>query len=264
MLAYPNGGDNGGSVVTFFFFLVGCLVLWRRRQRDLLGLLLAPLLLGFVAAALKRYPYGTTMRTMLYAAPAICTLSGIGLLAVLKTCLPRRRVRAGVCVAAGFFLLFIVAGAVRDVRKPYKTPGDQQNRQAVLDLAGQAGPADQWVVFNSIESRPGQTNHFKVSGAGVSFRYYLTRMVNGPILYGPPAEALEPPPHGRTWLLVYNHYLRTLDEKKAAEYLETLTGRWGSPSRRVYNLKSEKGEDNIVEAYLFGPQGGAPAPPPKR
>ena len=53
-------------------------------------MLAAPLLPAFVAAALHRYPYGTSARISLYLAPAICLLAGQGLAAVILTQLGRR------------------------------------------------------------------------------------------------------------------------------------------------------------------------------
>jgi hypothetical protein len=49
----------------------------------LLGLLLAPLGLNFIAAALHRYPYGGQFRLALFLAPVFCVLIALGLTAAL-------------------------------------------------------------------------------------------------------------------------------------------------------------------------------------
>ena len=78
-MAYPIGERHGGSILTLISLLTGCVVLYRRSQLTTLTLLVAPLGLGLVAAFLGRYPYGGAPRIMLYAAPSICLLMGLGL-----------------------------------------------------------------------------------------------------------------------------------------------------------------------------------------
>src|SRR5262249_40979858 len=76
MLAYPQGGHHFGSTLTTLLVIAGCVRMARRRaRRPLLLLLLGPLALALVAAALRRYPYGTSTRIMLYMAPAFCLLA---------------------------------------------------------------------------------------------------------------------------------------------------------------------------------------------
>jgi hypothetical protein len=83
LMAYPLGGNHYGSVLTFLGFVVGAATLLRRRQMPLLLLLLAPLGLSLIAAAIHRYPYGQMVKFQIYAAPAFCVLSGIGYAAIL-------------------------------------------------------------------------------------------------------------------------------------------------------------------------------------
>ena len=84
MLAYPYGGNNFGSTLTTILVVAGCIRMGRRRvRRPLLFLLLGPLPVALIAAALHRYPYGTSTRVMLYMAPAFCLLIGEGIMALL-------------------------------------------------------------------------------------------------------------------------------------------------------------------------------------
>ena len=80
---YPVGGDDGMSALTFLCFLVAAGVLWRRRRWTVLALCLAPFGLALAAAAIRRYPYGLSPRTMQYVAPTICLLTGLGTAALL-------------------------------------------------------------------------------------------------------------------------------------------------------------------------------------
>ena len=79
MMAYPVGDKHGGSVVTFLLVVAGDWRFIARTARAILAMLLAPFALGLVAAALGKYPYGGTARTMQYVAPSICLLMGLGM-----------------------------------------------------------------------------------------------------------------------------------------------------------------------------------------
>jgi hypothetical protein len=129
MMAYPAGEKHGGSAVTLLCVAAGVVALWRGRRKSLLRLLLAPLGLGLLAAFLGRYPYGGAPRIMLYSAPSLCMLAGLGL-ALLLDRLPRQRDRrrAWVGVVAG---LTVLGGGlvVRDLCTPYRTLDDQRTRE---------------------------------------------------------------------------------------------------------------------------------------
>ncbi len=79
MLGYPVGGPNWGSVISFLLGLSGAVILVRRQRGFLLTVLLAPLALNFVAAAMHRYPYGGHSRMTLFMAPTFCILIGLGM-----------------------------------------------------------------------------------------------------------------------------------------------------------------------------------------
>ena len=137
MLGYPVGGPNWGSLVSFLLCLAGVAILAWRRQGFLLALLLSPLALNFVAAAMHRYPYGGHQRMTLFMAPAFCVLIGVGMAggAMLAAAL-RRRVTAWVAVPPasirpyartavltllGFFLVMGAGVLLRDLWNPYKS-----------------------------------------------------------------------------------------------------------------------------------------------
>jgi hypothetical protein len=137
MLGYPVGGPNWGSVISFLLCLSGAAILVRRRRGFLLAVLLAPLALNFVAAAMHRYPYGGHSRMTLFMAPTFCILIGLGMAggAALAAALRGRLMRwatartasnrpyARTAVLALLGLLLSVAAAVlfRDLWYPYKS-----------------------------------------------------------------------------------------------------------------------------------------------
>jgi hypothetical protein len=78
MFAYPAGGDHGSSALTTCLFLTAVAAYLRRGSKTVLALLLTPFALGLIAAAMGRYPYGGSVRTMQYVAPAIILMAGLG------------------------------------------------------------------------------------------------------------------------------------------------------------------------------------------
>jgi hypothetical protein len=128
MFAYPFGEARGGSSFTTLCFVVALVALWRRRQRALLALLLGPFGFTLLASLVGRYPYGTSARTMIFVAPSVCLLGGLGLatmIASMRYSRSRRwALRASVTglAAAGFVLLSLTLAA------PYKCLPDQNSR----------------------------------------------------------------------------------------------------------------------------------------
>ena len=128
MMSYPIGDRHGGSTLTLLCVLAGCVALYRRNQGTRLALLVAPLGLGLIAAFMGRYPYGGAPRIMLYAAPSICLLMGLGLTDFLSRIRPReveRRAILGVLTC-----LALLGGWMmhRDLVKPYRVADDLRTR----------------------------------------------------------------------------------------------------------------------------------------
>jgi hypothetical protein len=129
MLAYPGGGTRGASSATLILVLVSAIVLWRRRQRTVLSLLVMPFAIALAVAALKLYPYGGQARIMQYIAPAICLMAGLGL-STLLGCLPRLAGRvAAIRTAALILATFGIFSMADDFRHPYRAIYDHQARE---------------------------------------------------------------------------------------------------------------------------------------
>jgi len=128
MMSYPVGERHGGSSLTLLCVLAGCRALHRRKQGTTLAVLVAPFGLGLIAAFLGRYPYGGAPRVMLYAAPSICLLMGLGLTELLSPIRrPEVQTRVLLAIVAGMALL---GGwlMVRDLVKPYRVAVDLRTR----------------------------------------------------------------------------------------------------------------------------------------
>jgi len=128
MMTYPVGDRHGGSSLTLLCVLAGCLALHRRRQKTTLAVLVAPFSLGLIAAFLGRYPYGGAPRVMLYTAPSICLLMGLGLTEFLSRI---RRLDGQPRALLGILVGLALLGGglmVRDLVKPYRVAADLRTR----------------------------------------------------------------------------------------------------------------------------------------
>jgi hypothetical protein len=115
MLAYPVGGDGGGSAGTLVLALMGVAALAGGRGRSLLLALLAPFALTLLASAIGRHPYGGHPRIAQHLAPSACLLAGLGLAGAIGR---RRRAVGLACVALAALGAAPLAG---DVARPYRS-----------------------------------------------------------------------------------------------------------------------------------------------
>ena len=91
-------------------------------------ILCSPFGLGFLAAALRRYPYGYSARFMLYLAPVICLLAGLGA-ARLISLIRAETIRFRALVALIVVLFLFGAGSILiDIIHPYKNLEDVASR----------------------------------------------------------------------------------------------------------------------------------------
>jgi hypothetical protein len=132
--AHPCGGEHGASTLTFLLFVVAAVVLWRRGGRTTLALCLAPFGVALVAAALKRYPYGGVLngspaRVMLYLAPSICLLAGLGAATVLERVPDPRRRRRLLRIGLVLLALVGIVPLVQDLAHPYRAFHAQRARE---------------------------------------------------------------------------------------------------------------------------------------
>ncbi len=263
MMAYPVGSGRGGSLITFLLVLLGLTTLWKRGDRKLIGILLAPLGVAFLAACLKKYPYGNTARTMLYAAPVICLLMGVGLMRALKICLPKRRVSVGMITAACFLFLIMVAGGAKDIMRPYKDLPDFNLRLAFQTMIDRFSPFDQWIVFS--DYGPRTPDGLRLGGGGAVFRYYLMTLIPStrgvwPAVGWPPEKRFPTPdqvePKRKVRILAYRGDRGTFNEFQWIVYLRSLEKRHGPGQRQIFYLDrpNQGGYKGLaVEAYTFLP-----------
>jgi hypothetical protein len=148
LMAYPIGDGRGGSILTLLVFLVGASVLIARGRWSLLGLCLLPFALNFVAAALRRYPYGGCCRISQHLAPAICMVTATGLSRLIDWTSRSTAIRLrGVGICCGAFALFGLGQLVADSVKPYRDKEALWSRKLTQVLLSH-GAADAVVIGN--------------------------------------------------------------------------------------------------------------------
>lgn len=225
MFAYPNGGPNFGSSATTLLVIAGCFALWRGGNRALVLLLLGPLPLMFVAAALHKYPYGGSARTTLHLAPSICLLAGAGLVALLRRFFTARTAAVGVRVFAATMVLLIVGTVAADVAKPYKKASDAACRDTIRWLRDHSSRHDRWFVFGAFAPTEHAPNLLQWGGSAARLRYYLMLYGEVPLHWAPPADATLPDGRGRTWLIVYRDNKGAFPEQQWELYRRRLSAR---------------------------------------
>jgi hypothetical protein len=129
LFAYPHGAGGPAwlTVLAFGAFIVGALV-WCRRDPRTAGLLVLPFVLSFVAAALRRYPYGMSARTAQYLVPSTLLLVAAGGAWLGAHTRPRwlaQRIIPGVAIALAVMGLWRLG---HDLAHPYRAPWDQSAR----------------------------------------------------------------------------------------------------------------------------------------
>ncbi len=230
MLAYPQGGHHFGSTATALLVIAGCVRMARRTsRRPLLLLLLGPLPLALIAAALRRYPYGTSTRVMLYMAPAFCLLAAEGFMAVLTW---RRRARWGPIVVASLLAIFPLAGVASDLARPYMGYDNVIERRMARWVASYAVVGDQFVVFNSVTPPPPIPDLMITRWLQrvAVLRYDLPLYAAVPVRWQPDPATITLSPGGRLWLLVQRHGdERFFSGDRLASYPRPSTRGWDVP-----------------------------------
>ena len=186
--------NHFGSTLTTVLVVAGCIRMARRpARRPLLLLLVGPLPVALVAAALHRYPYGTSTRVMLYMAPAFCLLVGEGIMALLQL---RRLTNRGPIVVGGLLAIVPLVCTAFNVATPYKAYDDVLHRSLARWVAARTTPGDQWIVFNGAIAAPPLVKdlmvHALASARGRKRAFYLLELCPGAVAAGSPIRGRSP------------------------------------------------------------------------
>ncbi len=234
MMAYPIGGNHGGSSLTTLFVVFGIWTLWREK-RALLLLLLSPLPFMFLAAAMEAYPYGDSARVLQHMGPAICLLAGVGILAVMRRLFgPRGPVHAGRIVCVMMLVLIFIAIVV-DLKKPYKTKSDLHARETAQWLTDHSEPGQAWIVHGGWDDQAVGPNLRKLGGDFARLRYQMLQQGDRPFQMNVPANAVPP----ASWVMIYRDPQRPFDPQMAEQYIADITARLGQPVVHEFDFERE-------------------------
>jgi len=248
MLAYPNGGRLYGAAGTLLFVVLGVVSLARRGRGRTAALLLSPLVPMFVAAALRKYPFGGSARTTLHLAVPVCLLAGEGLVATFSRFLSTRGTVLAARAAATVLAMAALVGAVVDVKHPWKKRGDAVVRDAVTALADVSGPSDRWVVFGDFAKRPDVPDLRPWGGSAARLRYQLlrrSRETGAALFWGTPPAFERSSAGDRTFLLTYRDDEVAFPEERWAAFLEATTGRLGA-SAILLDAVTGEGKESLT------------------
>jgi hypothetical protein len=89
------------------------------------ALALMPFAMALVAAAMRRYPYGMSARTMQYVAPTVCLLAGLGAASLLARFRSARARRGALRLLVAALAALGLGRMGYDLSHPYKTASDE-------------------------------------------------------------------------------------------------------------------------------------------
>lgn len=241
LMAYPAGGRDFGSILTFLLVCVGGWAMWKQggQARRLVELVVLVLLLGLAAASLRKYPYGTTARTMLYVAPGVMILEAAGAWWVLRQFLRRAAAERGAAFFLGMMVTLIVVGALLDLISRGKGEEELLAKAHIDQLLEARLPGELWIMPHSAPT-PGREDEPCVLGSVTSALIHFYALNEGPaLLYRPGLSELaerlrrEHPPRVRL-ILSRLHSKDTKASAAAAPYLVFLEGVLGRAEQQVH------------------------------
>lgn len=253
IFAYPVGGKNGASTLNLICFLAGVFVLWQARRRTLLLACLAPFALGFVAAAMHRYPYGGSTRVMLYLAPAICLLAGLGAAWLLSLGRKPWFRRGGAVLAVCVLALIGIGQGVTDLVSPYKTIYDERER-AFADWLwnDKAHGVEMVCVYRDLG-----LDFFPLNWEwGHSARYLCNQRIYSPRHGGPGQQPDWDAITADRPLVCVVYWVGNLqrDEAQFGRWMKEMERRFAVADRERHVLNPDSGYTETYELYTFVPR----------
>ncbi len=187
MFAYPHGGNRLPWLTALIFVcLVAGIVLRGRSDRSVAALLVLPFPLAIAAAALRRYPYGTSVRLAQFLAPSTLLLAAAG---AAWLCARVRPVQLARWISPGLAIILVATGLCRladDLGHPYRTPWDRTARDFARWFWTELAADAELVCVRSDLGIPFQPNAWAYDGAD---QYHCYQRIYSP------RHQQERPPH---------------------------------------------------------------------
>jgi hypothetical protein len=135
LFGYPLDLSSPGSGLFFLLAVIGLISLLRSSRGPIALLLLAPFLMTFAAALLRRYPYGDSPRVAQHLVGPICLLIGAGAAAVIQrfSISPQAQRATALTIFASLVLIGLIGPAMLVVSPSSETRRDRAIRQFVAE-----------------------------------------------------------------------------------------------------------------------------------
>ncbi len=276
-IGYPMGGNDWfPNLANSLLCLTALIVLIRARRLSLVTLCVTPLVLNFVAAVIRCYPYGDPWRLAVYLAPIFCLLMGLGItvaLAGLKSLRDAsvpfgRRDLSWLTITLVFFAMIAVAASVRDFLHPCKETCWMRNRDfARWFWCEKARDAELVCLWNDLHQRFYEPPHGSDFVDALSSVYDCNqRIYSARHARGEPAD-LDRVSASRPLRCVRFRPSTTTDRDEAAfdEWLSTMKARYRLAAKETYPLSLWVNDDlkcvDCAILYEFVPKGSAASLP---
>jgi 4-amino-4-deoxy-L-arabinose transferase-like glycosyltransferase len=164
--AWPIGDNHFRSALTCALWLTGLVVYWRRGNRWVWALFVAPQVLALAAAFLHKYPYLQNPRLCMFLGPGICLFVGRGAQYLIDRMDPEKGRRL-YCFTAFALAMYALGGMGRDIVLRVREVHGPGIRSTLVEASRLAGPDGQFVVLNLEHA----------SDVSDVFAYYLKREV---------------------------------------------------------------------------------------
>jgi hypothetical protein len=252
MFAYPVGGDAGGSVIPALLVLLGAIVLWRKGERSFVIATAGTLALAFIAACLKRYPYGDNERLVQYVAPLACTLAGLGAATAISAAW-WAWARRGWLATATSLLAVVGFGMIgRDLTHPYKYWRDWYH-QGFARWFWNQNPADGEMVCVHSDLGRSFTPEHDTSGYFCYQRIYSPRHHHATL-----REPIVPPTGKPIRCVVFGYEFESRDEQALNRWLAEMSSTYDLAGHQSYKVLIDPDEHQdvygVYEVYRFVPK----------
>ena len=145
--AWPVGDNNFGSSATFALWLIGLAAYWRRGNRWVWWLFVAPQILGLAAGFLHKYPYLQNPRLCMYLGPGICLFVGAGMQWLVERLAEEKR--RGCYSATAFALMLLAVGGLGwDITRRVREFNGPGIRRTLVEAGRQIGADGCFVILN--------------------------------------------------------------------------------------------------------------------
>jgi hypothetical protein len=139
---YPLDLSSPGCAPSFALAVLGLIVLARLGRGRLALLLASPFVMTFLAALLRKYPYGDSQRVGQHLVGPICLLIGVGAATVIRAIAPSEKAMRvlSICVFVGLLIIGLIGPVVVALKPSRETIRDRTVRNFIRQTMKDVSP----------------------------------------------------------------------------------------------------------------------------